>query len=76
VSAERVREVTVPLGLIQAGEDELVLPDEGDELAAIARAHRCPRASVTTVPGADHVFTGCDEELIAACEAWLASLLE
>jgi dienelactone hydrolase len=71
----RVGEVTVPLAIIQAGEDELVHDREGPELATLARQGGCPSVHLHTVPGADHVFSGCDEELVEAVVAWLDARL-
>ncbi len=67
----RVGHVTVPLGIIQAGEDELVREGEGPELEALARQGDCPSVWRTTIPDADHVFTGLDDDLIDACVGWL-----
>jgi dienelactone hydrolase len=71
MSARRIGAVAVPIGMVQAGADALVMPDEGDELARIALAGACPDARVSVVPGADHVFTGRDRELVAACVDWI-----
>ena len=67
----RVGHVTVPLAIIQAGEDELVRESEGTELEAIARQGDCPSVLRETIPGADHVFTGLDEPLVEAVVSWL-----
>ncbi|WP_217923513.1 alpha/beta fold hydrolase [Miltoncostaea oceani] len=67
----RVGHVTVPLAIIQAGEDELVREGEGPELEALARQGDCPSVYRTTIPDADHVFTGLDAELIDAVVGWL-----
>ncbi len=67
----RVGHVTVPLAIIQAGEDELVREGEGPELEALARQGDCPSVYRTTIPDADHVFTGLDAELIEAVVGWL-----
>lgn len=67
----RVGGVTVPLALIQAGDDELVHGSEGGELEALARQGDCPSVFLHTVLGADHVFTGFDAELTDAVVSWL-----
>ena len=67
----RVGGVTVPLAMIQAGDDELVEASEGGELEALARQGDCPSVFLHTVLGADHVFTGRDEELTDAVISWL-----
>jgi pimeloyl-ACP methyl ester carboxylesterase len=75
MSARRIGAVAVPIGMVQAGADALVLPDEGDRLARIALAGVCPDARVVTIPGADHVFTGKDQELVAGCVDWMDKAL-
>ena len=67
----RVGGVTVPLALIQAGDDELVRASEGGELEALARQGDCPGVLLHTVLGADHVFTGFDAEMTDAVISWL-----
>jgi pimeloyl-ACP methyl ester carboxylesterase len=67
----RVGEVTVPFALIQAGDDELVRASEGGELETLARQGDCPSVFLHTVLGADHVFTGRDQELADAVVSWL-----
>lgn len=71
----RVGELTVPLAIIQAGEDELVRDREGPELEAIARQGGCPSVFRHTVADADHVFTGCDDELLRTAVSWLEARL-
>jgi pimeloyl-ACP methyl ester carboxylesterase len=67
----RIGHVTVPLAIVQAGEDELVRDAEGPELEQIARQGDCPSVHRTTIPGADHVFTGREAELTDAVVEWL-----
>jgi pimeloyl-ACP methyl ester carboxylesterase len=67
----RIGGVTVPLAIIQAGEDELVRLSEGPELEALARQGDCPSVFRTTIPDADHVFSGREPELIDAIVDWL-----
>lgn len=67
----RIGHVTVPIAIIQAGEDELVREVEGPELEALARQGDCPSVFRTTIPDADHVFTGLDDDLIGAVVGWL-----
>jgi dienelactone hydrolase len=74
VSRLQVPYVTVPMGLVQAGEDELVPAEEGPELARLALEGACPAAEVVRIAGADHVFAGREGDLVAACEAWIATL--
>jgi dienelactone hydrolase len=67
----RIGSVSVPMAIVQAGEDELVRGSEGPQLEALARQGDCPSVTRETIPGADHVFTGRDEELAEAVAAWL-----
>jgi hypothetical protein len=67
----RIGHVTVPLAIVQAGEDELVRDAEGPELEAIARQGDCPSVFRTTISGADHVFAGREAELTEAVVEWL-----
>lgn len=67
----RIGHVTVPLAIIQAGEDELVREQEGTQLEAIARQGDCPSVLLDTIPEADHGFTGLDAELVDAVVGWL-----
>jgi alpha-beta hydrolase superfamily lysophospholipase len=67
--------VTVPLAIVQAGEDELVRVSEGPELEGLARQGDCPSVSRETIPGADHVFARRDAELTEAVTAWLDARL-
>ena len=67
----RIGHVTVPLAIIQAGEDELVREEEGFQLEAIARQGDCPSVLRETIPEADHGFSGLDEPLVEAVVSWL-----
>lgn len=67
----RIGDVTVPVAIIQAGEDELVREEEGPQLEAIARQGDCPSVFRETIPDADHVFSGLDGPLIESIVAWL-----
>lgn len=67
----RIGNVTVPLAIIQAGEDELVREEEGAHLEAIARQGDCPSVLRETIPEADHVFAGLDGPLIESVVSWL-----
>jgi dienelactone hydrolase len=67
----RVGEVSVPIGIFQAGEDELVMDDEGALLAGLARQGRAPSVELHTIEGADHVFSGRDQQLVEAVAEWL-----
>jgi pimeloyl-ACP methyl ester carboxylesterase len=67
----QVGKVSVPLAIIQAEEDELVRQDEGPELSALARQGGCPSVELHTIPGADHLFSGRDSDLMEAVVSWL-----
>jgi len=71
VSRLRIGEVSVPIALVQAGEDELVADREGPELARIARQGRAPSVWLESIAGADHVFSGRDEPVLEAVVSWL-----
>ena len=75
VSAERIGGVRVPIALVQAGEDEIIAPDEGAELAEIARGAGAPSVRVVTIPGADHVFRGYEASVAAVCESWIQAVV-
>ena len=40
-------------------------------LEGLARQGDCPSVARETIPGADHVFAGLDDELTEAVVAWL-----
>lgn len=75
VSEARIGGVRVPIAMVQAGSDALVMPGEGEELAEIALSAGCPEVSVRTIEGADHVYTGKEAEVLDAClealERWV-----
>jgi hypothetical protein len=71
VSRLRIGEVSVPIALVQAGEDELVADREGPELARIARQGRAPSVWLESIARADHVFSGRDEPVLEAVVSWL-----
>lgn len=75
ISRLQVGRIDVPFALIQAGEDELVKQSEGAELEALARQGGCPSVLRHTIPGADHVFTGLDDELVETVVDWLDARL-
>jgi dienelactone hydrolase len=71
----RIGGVTVPLAIVQAGEDELVRESEGIELEGLARQGDCPSVTRETIPEANHVFAGLDGDLIEAVVGWLDARL-
>jgi dienelactone hydrolase len=71
VSRRRIGHVRVPLHFVQAGADAWIRPEEGDELAGVAREAGCADATAVTIPGADHVFSDHREAVIGACVHWL-----
>ena len=76
ISRLQVGDVSVPLAIIQAGEDELVHEHEGAQLEQLARQGGCPSVLHEIIPGADHVFAGQDEPLIEAVVGWLDARLD
>jgi len=73
-SRKRIGLVKVPIGIFQAGNDHLILPGEGYELAAIATAAGNHDVALDMVPGADHVFTGCADDIAMMAGDWLGQL--
>jgi dienelactone hydrolase len=70
-SRSRIGHVTVPMALIQAGDDQMVPLEEGPELSRIARAGECPSVRLATIGGADHVFRRRENWAIATAAQWL-----
>lgn len=70
-SAERIRQVRVPLAVIQGERDELVPPAEGEALVRIALEAGCPDARLVVIPGADHSFRGQGGAVAGACVEWM-----
>lgn len=73
-SREQIGRVGVPIAILQAGNDHLIQPGEGYALAKIAREAGNPEVLLDIVPQADHVFTGCVDEVSAMAAAWLGAL--
>lgn len=73
-SRKRIGLVKVPIGIFQAGNDHLILPGEGYELAAIANAAGNRDVSLDMLAEADHVFTGCADQLAIMTGDWLGHL--
>lgn len=73
-SREQIGRVTVPIAILQAGNDHLIQPGEGYELARIARDAGNADVLLDVVPRADHEFTGCVHEVSAMAAAWLHRL--
>ncbi len=75
VSADWVGRIGVPLALIQAGNDMIVPPGDGEELAAIARAAGVPDVRLDLVPDANHVFSGLEHVAVDRCIAWIQDVI-
>lgn len=75
VSADWIGQVGVPLALIQAGDDMIVPPGDGEELAAIARTAGLPDVRLESVPFANHVFSGREHLAVDRCAAWLEDVI-
>lgn len=73
VSVDRIRDVTVPVALIQAGADPVLPGGDGDALAAAARAAGVP-VHLEYVPGADHTFWGLVPEAAQRAVEWIDNL--
>ena len=56
--------VGVPVAFIQAADDLLVGDDEADRLAALARQGGVELVEVDSIPGANHVFEGCEDAAV------------
>ncbi len=72
-SVKRIRDVGVPVALIQAGADPLLPGGDGENLLAAARAAGLA-ADLEHVPGADHTFWGCVPEAAERAVAWIDNL--
>jgi len=75
VSADWIGQVGVPLALIQAGEDMIVRPGDGEELAAIARAAGVSDVRLESVSEANHVFSGREQLAVDRCTAWIEDVI-
>lgn len=73
-SRVQIANVHVPIAILQAGNDHLIQPGEGYELAHIAERAGNADVFLDMVPQADHVFTGCVDEVSGMAAAWLAGL--
>lgn len=70
-SRERIGRVTVPIAILQGGNDHLISGIEGHELATIARAGGNTAVTLAVVPGADHVFTRQSARVSQLAGIWL-----
>lgn len=75
VSAERIGEVGVPVALIQAADDMIVPPSDGDALEEIALAAGVPHVRHESVAHANHVFSGREAAAVERCIAWLDEVM-
>lgn len=73
VSVDRIRDVGVPVALIQAGDDPVLPGGDGDALA-MAAASAGLAVHLEHVPGADHTFWGKVPEVADRAVAWMDSL--
>jgi predicted alpha/beta-fold hydrolase len=71
VSAEMVRELDVPMLVVEPGADPLLPHDDGEALLAEARAGSCPSVELVRVPGCDHSFWERTPEVAAIGADWL-----
>jgi dienelactone hydrolase len=75
VSREWIGRLDVPVALIQAGDDLLVPPSDGDELAARARAGAAGDVRHDIVPHANHVFSGRETAAVDRITRWLDAVI-
>lgn len=75
VSAEWIGMVGVPVALIQAGDDAIVPPSDGEKLAAIARTAGVPDVRLVAVPDANHVFSNREDAVVEQCAVWLDEVI-
>ncbi len=74
VSRDQIGKVRVPIAILQAGNDHLIQPGEGYELAHVAERAGNADVFLDVVPHADHVFTGCMDDVTDLAARWLAEL--
>jgi len=74
VSRDQIGKVRVPIAILQAGNDHLIQPGEGYELAHVAELAGNHDVFLDMVPHADHVFTGCIDDVSDMAGRWLAEL--
>ena len=65
----------VPLALLQADRDPLIPASEGAVLRRLAVEGGCPSVHLEFVRGADHTFTGREQEPIDAAARWMDALV-
>ena len=70
----QIASVTVPIAILQAGNDHLIQQGEGYELARVAERAGNSDVFLDMVPHADHVFTGCVDEVSGIAAQWLSGL--
>lgn len=73
-SRVQIAKVGVPIAILQAGNDHLIQPGEGYELSHIAEQAGNADVFLDMVPHADHVFTGCVDDVSAMAASWLDRL--
>jgi pimeloyl-ACP methyl ester carboxylesterase len=75
VSGDSIGRIDVPVAFIQAGDDQLVPPGDGDELAARARAGEAPDVRHDIVANANHVFSGRESAAVDCIVRWLDEVI-
>lgn len=71
MSSRHIGELRVPIALIQASADLIVPTTDGDELERIARESGVPDVHHVVIDGADHVFEGRIDAVLAAVNGWM-----
>jgi len=74
-SRESIGRVSVPIAILQAGNDHLIPKTDGQDLAAIARGAGNSTVTLAAVEGADHVFTRTTGWVSHIAGTWLGGLM-
>ena len=75
VSRDQIGKVTVPIAILQAGNDHLIQPGEGYALAHVAEQAGNRDVFLDMVAHANHVFEGCMDDMTDMAARWLAELV-
>jgi pimeloyl-ACP methyl ester carboxylesterase len=68
-----IAQLETPILLVYSPADALVDPEVGRRLKSAAS--RAPRVDLVEIPGADHAFTGHQDELARVVDGWLGHVL-
>jgi pimeloyl-ACP methyl ester carboxylesterase len=70
----QISQVRAPILLVQGSADEMVEPNEAENLAAVARRAGNDHVTVAPIEGAGHMFVDRDVPTIAAVTRWLSEV--